>query len=564
MYTANLFKPIVLILVSLTLIACGNSSGGSGNPGNISTLVNGSFTKTTGAIVPSGFSGLIDATSYRHFQYLYKATEIKGSGYIKAISFGYSVDQVLDVTCPNFSIKMGHTSLPDLTNTFANNIQEGKGTLQTVLNSTTVTFPAGHTDDKHTLILDVPFYYNGIDGLVVEVERGSSCSGTFYDKATTGIPYTSILQTNVMGSLTGTNLNYYSNLEFEFSGGEDAVVFTNNPGWLAVPLTTISSLRKSQFLYTKDQINGSGPITGIAFPIGGMPSTNEEYTLTVKLGHSTLNDLGSTFAANYSDAPATVANNIILKVPAGLPVGSDLWIPMPDGNFIYNGIDNLIVEIDIISTTGNTFWKVHSGANMTRLLGSSGAATGSMDTVVNDIKFRFYGGSIDVITDDGDSTGLFFNNVLNPTRQSLYLATELGSSGLINKIACRMSSASSAAGSFPNFVITMGHSDVSTLSPTYADNYLDSMVVYNGTYILPGSYIRGDWIEFPVTPFAYNGVNNLVVRVESDAGTSNRCFLSSPDAIRYPAHSVGDADRTLLTGATIDNRKVDMRFWITR
>jgi hypothetical protein len=90
------------------------------------------------------------------------------------------------------------------------------------------------------------------------------------------------------------------------------------------------------------------------------------------------------------------------------------------------------------------------------------------------------------------------------------------------------------------------------------------MIVYNGTYMLPDTYIQGDWIEFPITPFAYNGTDNLIVRVESDAGTQNNCYTSSADAARYPAQAGVSLDRTLSNAGALWDNKVDMRFWVTK
>jgi hypothetical protein len=76
-------------------------------------------------------------------------------------------------------------------------------------------------------------------------------------------------------------------------------------------------------------------------------TTANDYVVTVRLGHTTLSALAGSFAANFnSGAPVTVASGLSFKVPAGIPVGHPIWIPL-SGVFNYNGTDNLIVDIEV-------------------------------------------------------------------------------------------------------------------------------------------------------------------------------------------------------------------------
>lgn len=80
------------------------------------------------------------------------------------------------LTCPDVTIRMGQTSLTSLTTTFANNVEQGKGPLATVLQNKQVAIPALGVGDYIKLTLDTPFYFNGVDNLVVEFIRIGACS----------------------------------------------------------------------------------------------------------------------------------------------------------------------------------------------------------------------------------------------------------------------------------------------------------------------------------------------------------------------------------------------------
>ena len=144
----------------------GSSSGGGGGGGGSTSLATGEFTKTGTLAGILGWMSPFQGTNDRHLQQLYLASDINGAGYIQSIELRLNT-ATTGCNCPDATIKMGHTSLGVLTNTFADNVEQGKGTLETVRTGA-FSVPAGSAGDFFTIILDTPFLYNGVDNLVVE------------------------------------------------------------------------------------------------------------------------------------------------------------------------------------------------------------------------------------------------------------------------------------------------------------------------------------------------------------------------------------------------------------
>ena len=148
----------MVVFAFLVLASCGSDSNKGSVDGGLAT---GGFTKTFDT-ADNGNNSSPFNTGDRKFQGLYLASEIDGSGYIDTIRFSRGTDIVgADITCPNVTIKMGHTSLTALTTNFLTNVEEGKGSLQTVLSDSTVTAPIGAAKTWIDIPLSTPFNYNG-------------------------------------------------------------------------------------------------------------------------------------------------------------------------------------------------------------------------------------------------------------------------------------------------------------------------------------------------------------------------------------------------------------------
>jgi hypothetical protein len=555
---------IVLLALSVVLAACSGGGSGSGGGGTAA----GTFTKQFGVTVSNTnnypFSGDNDTKT----QFLYTAAEIGGSGKITKILMRQAFATGAAVTCPNTTVKMGHTGLAALTTTFSGatgNVQQGKGSELIVLNNKTLTIPIAAAASWIEIPLDTPFDYNGVDNLVVDFERTTKCT---VDVATTVFnsagrrawsaatdTTAGVAQYDATTAIAVDNVQPW--MRFVFTGGDDSILYGGGSSNV-IPFNSIDpDMQKIQLLYTSSEINGSGRITGIGFPLASL-STTQTYLVTIRLGHSTLTNLVTTsWAANFnSGSPVTVTSGQSFKVPAGVPAGEYIWLPLLNA-FNYNGTDNLVVEIEVSSPTGSTGWRyLDPGSGpYARVYGNVTAPFGR-SYIQYDIKFRFAGGAMDVISTGGGGTFVFDTSASG--RQFLLRAAELGTSGSINKLACRLNYASPNI-SYPNFTVTLAHRTQNTLDAVDANNIAGGTLVYTGTFVSPSGQQEGDWIEIPFsTPFIYNGVDNLVIQTTTGAGSNvNSCQISLWDATWF-------ADRTKVVGGATLGYRGNFRFWVNK
>ncbi len=134
------------------------------------------------------------------------------------------------------------------------------------------------------------------------------------------------------------------------SGFED----TSGLGQTAVPWA--SSGARAQFLYTPGELSDEGTIKKIYWQRTDAGASFTYANVTVRLGHTTLTSLGTSFALNYTELDATVVRDPAAYV---VPVtGSpNEWLEIPlDRTFYYNGVHNLIVDIIVESGDGDAGW----------------------------------------------------------------------------------------------------------------------------------------------------------------------------------------------------------------
>ncbi len=580
----------VLLAAALVLDACaagedsatlgtggGGLAGGSGVSVSIGTggggggggqTAAGTFTRST---IPDGSAGAATPFTTEPLggrqQILVRAGDINGSGFIRSIRFRLDESSFGAVTCSTLAVKFGHTNREELTTTFDGNYV-GRGSATTVLTDGTVDFPAGApagTLVELRLDPDRAFIYNGADNLVVEISSSQGCTHT--PPAFRRSPATYVAQAQATPgtapTATMTEPALY-HLEFKFVGGDDVLAKTGAAIESAQPFTDASGAdRRVQLLYLADEIRGAGPITGIAFPAAST-TTAATYTVTVKLGHAAAGTLGSTFALNYADTPVTVANGASLRVPAGVPAGSFVWLSLPDGAFTYNGTDNLVVEVEVNAPSGTTAWRARANMDQSRtrtIAGRPGAPSGTPDVLAYDLRLRFAGGTMDVLTPNGMIGGASDDHPFGTEggrRQYLYLASELGSRGTLAGIACRLRDDLVAA-PYPNYEVQLGHTSATSLTEIFPGNLPNPTTVFLGPFEVQGDLREGDWIEIPFsTSFAYNGRDNLIVEIAGPPGTAqNLCVLDTLSPARYAARRL--AGLSPLTGAPSDSL-LDLRF----
>ena len=155
-------KNLLLLFTILSALVLGACGGGGGavpipvpdpdpDPVGGGGLVTAEFTKTIAADVSTGGTiAPFNTSDYRRSMFLYRASDVKGSGKLTSISLRLNQDLVTAASCPNTTIRIGHTSLPEfdgVDNNFASYVEEGKGSLITGVNDTTVNIPTGVDGD---------------------------------------------------------------------------------------------------------------------------------------------------------------------------------------------------------------------------------------------------------------------------------------------------------------------------------------------------------------------------------------------------------------------------------
>lgn len=563
---------VLLAFVSaLTLVACGGGGGGAADPTPAPsptptptpepTPTTGTFTKQFG-IDGAGENGLpFSKDNDFKIQMLYYPGEVGGSGKITMLRLRTGIGGVpVTTTCPNFSVRMGHTNVTGLVKTFANNVKTGQGSLQTVMDDATLTIPVTASEHWFDIALTTPFEYNGVDNLVVEFENTTKCSnasnilivnesaGTNRRAVSSDADATADADHSTTDANFADSTHYWA--QFVFAGG-DAVAVSGSAGGTESPLTTTVDKQRVQTLYLAAEIGGSGPITGMAMQVNTTTVAAQTYTYNITLGHTSLTELTATsFASNITGSSVKVASNVSFTVPAGLPAGAWFWVPMPDGLFSYDGTSNLVADITVTSASGSVATRVATDTAKRRASGANSSATPTVvDTVLLNARFRFNGGSTHVITSGGGSNDLIFNSPSSAAQ--LYPATMLGSGGTITGVSCRLQDAASVETDYNNFRVVIGHATAATLSGTPATDFVSQNTVFRGTVKVPAGLVQGDWIEIPLTtPFVYDGKSDLIVWLGTGVGLTagtvaiTQCHgeLNSPRYFKlmgYAANGVG-------------------------
>lgn len=561
-----MFRSTALLILTLLLSACAGGGGGSASQddpapkGVFARTVPGNNENITGFLDPMFYSRM-------HWQNLYRRSQIAGAGYITGISFQYNDLMDAPATCPSLTIRISHSGLTEASGTFSNNLDNGKGGAVLVLADKAVTFPAGAKETWHRIDFDTPFYYNGTDSLVVDFDATGPFGGRLLDACDTGLGYPSTVFNNTPGALTGSTMDFLQRTRFHFEGGDCAFVTEPNPN--SLPFTSGMDLRKMQILYHPEEVGGSGPIRGLGFQVAEA-TLHQNYTFSMKVGHTTLSELGHTFADNFNaGAPVTVADQVAITIPAGIPAGGYVWVPWPGAPFTYNGTDNLLIELEVTDPTGVVRLDHRTGSVTTRILAVPGSAVASQwDGCQYGVTFRFAGGNVDVITSGEGAVTMPFSGGTGNKSQHLYRITELGTQGRISKLALRARTNVSSALTYGDFTVRLGHASpgaAAGLGNTFADNLASGSVeAFRGTFTVPANIRYGDWVEIPLTtPFAYDAARDLVLQISSAPGSSavpvSMSGESAAEQARYTDAHAGALDPAAENASTVTHGVFDLR-----
>jgi hypothetical protein len=474
-----------------------------------------------------------------------------------------------NVTCPNTTIKLGHTNVAALVAAFASNVEVGQGSLTTVFNNATLTIPAGATDTWFDVPLTTPFQYNGIDNLVVEITHVTGCSANASMRTIAAAgsrrAFSSVVDTTAGTSeLAGVGAEVTANtapdatqmlMQFVFAGGDNTAIAADRAGANGNTFAPASTGR-TQFLVLASDIKGSGPVTGIQVkPLSALAvALSGSYKVTLSHVPAATTALASaTFATNVGTNATVVANGVAVNVPTGT---TEWWIPL-NGSFSYDGTSNLLIDVEATVTAGGTSVAYqNAGGNRIMAANTVAAATGALFPRTLEPKLRFHGGQAVVLpaTAQNGSAQVLGNGVAGQV-QSLYRNDLLGTSGTIQSVYVRLAPAATpAAATLANYKLYMGHTAKTTylLADTYASNMTENATVMSGTLTVPAGLKTGDWVKIPLSsPFAYDSSKNLSILFTTDISPANGNTVSvHGDASQFPSNSVGRNDNSVTSSGT--------------
>jgi len=508
----------LLFVITLGLVSIIGTGGGGGGGGDGSTsLATGEFTKTVTLNSNIGWASPFNAPNNRHLQQLYLASDINGAGYIQSIEL--RLNTATAGCSSDATIKMGHTSLGVLTNTFANNVEQGKGTLETVRTGA-FSVPAGSAGDYFTIILDTPFLYNGVDNLVVEFLVTTYDADIFLWVDNTAVVHRMLNRSDDLTAATGDLYMYILHTRFNFEGGTNTIISADKTGDNANDIAP-GYTGRTQMLLLAEDIAGSGPITGLSiFPNGATTTATEISSISVSMVHVAATSLTNTFADNYEgNTPVTVAQDVSYNIDVGQSAA--VCVPFNVANFTYDGASNLLIDISATVPSGGyrVDYKNVPGIRVVSTLTPT-AVTGSTRSRAFEPVLRFNGGTMDVITAEDADLSVPFSNLHDYKLQIMFGAQQFGTGGPVTGVSLRLG-ADSLPSDYPAATLVLGHTPNTVLSMTFADNMTDPTTVYTGTFTIPAGLKAGDWVTFPVSGFTYDPTQNLVVEVNQDAGTAN-------------------------------------------
>lgn len=559
----KLAASMLFCLCAVLLTACGGGSGGGGgsNDGGGSGPTDGIFSRAV-TYTDAGqgdWTGLFAtfATGSR-YQGLVRASDLGGSGAIRSIAFQHASTNA-ENTCPNVVIKLAHTTLANLTTTYANNINRGE--LETVFTSASLDLPAGESDEWFNLSLDTPFYYNGHDNLIVDISTEACAGNTRLKARAASTPYTALIwNISNPAATTGTTWNALASMRFGMWGGTTKVATTSAARSSFAPFDiSVAQQNKVQMLYPADRISGSGSIVGVGFPLSAAVTSPQTYTVRVRLAHTDVDALSDTFADNAAGSFTTIADAATLRVPANAPAGEVIWLPINNGYFNYNGSDNLLVEVevtDVSAATGSTPWRMRGGEpHALSLVGAVGDDMGTPGNNAFDLDLRFRGGKVHVINTGNSSIVVPFAGSPSHKVQFRYDSSQLGVSGQITEIAFRAGQSwVTGSATLDDLQIIIGQNSSATPNTTMADNMEDAVTVFDGQYEIADTVISGDWMVIRLdTPYTIDPNRHLVIQTRMPtAGTGGKTIASGGSPGRFPQYIGGalDADATTITASS--------------
>ena len=481
--------------------------------------------------IGSGTSTNAYLPTYSYFKYsfteqIYTAAEIGESGVITAVSFKVSnsksatrkVDLYLkSTTMTTFPSKTGWEPLPSSAKVYSGN----------------VTFSAsGWT----TITLTTPFVYDGTSNLVVGMDDNTGS----YVSSSSNCPKFYVYSTGENRALRiyGDNNNYNPAAPSTYSGSyiksNDQIMFTMNPiGGGSVNYFNVTAVANPEEAGT---VTGAGTfeegssITLSAIANEGYEfvnwtkddvevSTNADFTLTVTEDADYEANFERIIIPTFDIIVADVSNGVISADKTSAAVGETVtltatpyygcvfshWIVYETGN-----INNTV------GVNNNKFIMPASDVTVAALITSS---TGAGNVVT------------DVTIGSGTNTSSYlptYTYYKYSFTEQIYTAAEIGQEGTITAVAFKVANSKSATRNLDIYMKTT--TKFAFTSRTGWETLASSDMVFSGTVTFNAS---GWTVIMLNTPFAYDGISNLLIGVDDNTGSYVSGSSNSPKFYVY-------------------------------
>ncbi|MFW5898739.1 MAG: DNRLRE domain-containing protein, partial [Candidatus Saliniplasma sp.] len=275
-----------------------------------------------------------------------------------------------------------------------------------------------------------------------------------------------------------------------------------------------------QSVFTPVQVGSEGRMSRLSINRSTL-STGNFSNFKLYMAHTSLDNLTSSFADNYNGELIEVFSESNVEINSS---DGDTWVHFDlNESFVYDTSYNLLVDLQWIGDSGTDIssW-VTADTGVKRVWSTDGSATGTVNA--NRPVYRF---TTEVLHDSVIDAGTqrishpFWASEDYAKMQLLYTAEEMHEkSGHIDKLSLYRDNHTTGSATFPDFTISLAHSDIDDLTDTFEDNYHGEKIE---VYDVPDfTFEEGSgWVDIDVDNlFEYNGEDNLLVEIKWDGNAS--------------------------------------------
>ena len=303
---------------------------------------------------------------------------------------------------------------------------------------------------------------------------------------------------------------------------------------------------RMQTVYTPQQIGTGGEIKRISFLRTPDMNVGIFHNLSILLAHTQLDELTTTFANNYEGFLVEVFSVDSYETTSP---DNDLWIHFElNGDFVYDGSRNLLVELRWQGDNGNTVYlesTYEAGAQIKVFSWDITSPTGSLSDYLHITRFETRVRETGVVDQGRGANYWPFAPEEEPwiRSQLLYKSDMISASGIIEQIRFQAMRYSREWAVVDNLVIRMAHSQHESLTTDFDAHNIDPWVeVMNKTRYTVQTMGWPSWIVFDIDDvFEYNGNDHLLIDIMWVGGYglySDGVFLAVSEGAPYNSRLV--------------------------